>query len=140
MSRLSDETARPASEGSVQWTAAAEADPALDPQVYGDLCAVLGPDRMRDLLLKLEARLSRSFAVEDAAAIDRAELAREAHRLVSQSGALGFLELGRVCRDLEAACLGDAAVAGLLERARKARDRAIQEIARLTAASEQSAA
>jgi HPt (histidine-containing phosphotransfer) domain-containing protein len=115
--------------------------PTLDVQVYDDVIAVLGGDKVRDLVLKLEARLARSFAIPDPAALERTDLAREAHALVSQAGALGFEELGETCRDLEAACLvGEEEVLSLLDEARAARDRALREIENLKRESRQSAA
>ena len=114
--------------------------PTLDVQVYDDVIAVLGGDKVRDLVLKLEARLARSFAIPDPAALDRTDLAREAHALVSQAGALGFEELGETCRDLEAACLVGEEVLSLLDEARAARDRALREIENLKRESRQSAA
>ena len=66
-------------------------------------------------LSKLEGQLARSLATVPHA-IDRSELAREAHSLVSQAGMLGFLELADSCRDLEAACLSGEEVAASSNR------------------------
>jgi HPt (histidine-containing phosphotransfer) domain-containing protein len=51
---------------------------------------------------------------------------------------LGFLELADLCRDLETACSRGDDPAPLLARTRQARDRALQEIARLRSAREPS--
>jgi CheY-like chemotaxis protein/HPt (histidine-containing phosphotransfer) domain-containing protein len=112
---------------------------ALDPQVYDELVAILGPDKIAGLMSKLEDQLARSFAAVPNT-IEPLELAREAHTLVSQAGMLGFLELAELCRDLEAACLSGDDVSPLLNSARSARDRAVREIGRLRHAPRQSAA
>ena len=115
--------------------------PPLDAQIHGELIALLGAEKMQGLLLKLEGHLVDSFAAVEPSQVDRVELAREAHRLVSQAGMLGFVELGSVCRELETACLSESGdVVALLERARSARDRAVQEIGRLKLVPRQSAA
>ncbi|HEX2135256.1 MAG TPA: ATP-binding protein [Microvirga sp.] len=118
-----------------------DAPPPLDAQVYQDLTTLLGAEKIERLLLRLEGQLAQSFTTVDPDRLDRAELAREAHRLVSQAGMLGFAELGSVCRELESACLAEGAdVLRLLESARAARDRAVAEIGRLKAVPRQSAA
>jgi HPt (histidine-containing phosphotransfer) domain-containing protein len=110
----------------------------LDAKVYRELSAVLGADKVDRLLQRLEEGLARSFVQFETAALDRAELGREAHSLVSQAGMLGFLELADLCRDLETACSRGDDPAPLLARTRQARDRALQEIARLRSAREPS--
>jgi signal transduction histidine kinase/CheY-like chemotaxis protein/HPt (histidine-containing phosphotransfer) domain-containing protein len=109
----------------------------LDAQIYDDLAALLGRDKMERLLAKLEGQM-QAFA--SSAEIDAAALAREAHGLVSQAGMLGFLELSENCRTLEAFCLSGAPVAEPLDKARIARDRALRDIERLRTGLDQNAA
>jgi HPt (histidine-containing phosphotransfer) domain-containing protein len=121
-------------------TATAFASPPLDVEVYRDLTALLGADKIDPLLVRLEGQLAAGFAGVDPRSVDRAKLANEAHRLVSQCGMLGFLELAEICRELEIVCLATGDIALLIERARSARDRAVQEIGRLKGAPRRSAA
>ena len=74
------------------------------------------------------ARINCSTAFPTAADHDRPSLARHAHSLIAQAGMLGFTILSNACRDLETACLTQGDVAGCLERARAARDRAMQDM------------
>jgi HPt (histidine-containing phosphotransfer) domain-containing protein len=112
----------------------------LDAQIYRDLSTLLGAEKVDQLLARLEEGLVRSFARFDAAPLDKAALGQEAHNLVSQAGMLGFLELAELCRELETACIDYGDPMPLLEHARRARDRAVQEIERLRSAGRQSAA
>ena len=116
-------------------------DPApssLDRPVYDDLEALLGVERTGAMFAKLQDQLLDSFP--EAADHDRPSLARHAHSLIAQAGMLGFTILSNACRDLETACLTQGDVAGCLERARTARDRAMQDIARMSGAARQDAA
>jgi CheY-like chemotaxis protein/HPt (histidine-containing phosphotransfer) domain-containing protein len=112
-------------------TVAGNLEPVLDAQTHGDLASLLGAERLSHLLEKFEAQLAASFAEDSSGKLDRMGLAREAHALISQAGMLGFLELSAVCRDLESACLANASVTDVLGRARKAKDRTLEEVFRL---------
>jgi two-component system OmpR family response regulator len=64
----------------------------------------MGSDRMRVLLTKFEAQVDEGAigAVDEAR--ERAALSKQAHRMVSSAGVLGFPALSEVSRELEDAC------------------------------------
>ena len=111
----------------------APASSPLDVGAHRELVTLLGANKIERLLVGFETRLRSSFAQTKAGPVDRVELGREAHSVVSQAGMLGFIELSGVCRDLETVCLDAGDPAPLLERVRWARDRAVQEILSLRA-------
>jgi signal transduction histidine kinase/CheY-like chemotaxis protein len=101
---------------------------AFDMQVYSDLAVLLGDEKTRRLVDKLDAQLREvGFDARE----DRAHLAKRAHGFVSQAGMLGFVELSDACRDLESACLGAEPIEAPVERSERARNRALAEIAKL---------
>lgn len=93
----------------------------LDRALFNELRESFGASRTRSLLAKFEAQLGASQITSAASEVDRAALEREAHRLISTAGALGFAALSHVAREIENACRdesGDPAVLqGLVERA-----------------------
>jgi HPt (histidine-containing phosphotransfer) domain-containing protein len=106
----------------------ADERPAFDPEVYNDLAALIGAEKVRHLVDKMGSQLhDLSLDAEG----DRPGLANQAHRFVSQAGMLGFLELSDACRELESACLSDGSLDAALERSRSAKTTALAEIARL---------
>lgn len=109
-------------------TSAAQQD--FDGRIYADLASILGDEKLSLLLEKLATSLATSLPPPDSDR-DRAQLAKEAHSLVSQAGMLGFMKLSEACRTVESACLSDAPVEAALDRAHAARDAALAQIARL---------
>jgi HPt (histidine-containing phosphotransfer) domain-containing protein len=95
------------------------------------LTALLGAEKLAMLRGKLARRLEAGFARDPASADARGALAREAHKLASSAGALGFPELSRRCAILEAALRAEieADVAQALDAVREASASAIAEIA-----------
>jgi signal transduction histidine kinase/CheY-like chemotaxis protein/HPt (histidine-containing phosphotransfer) domain-containing protein len=105
-----------------------EGEAIIDERTYGDLVALMGPDRVVRLLNQLAEQLRSNPSDQIASGVDREKLAAYAHRIVSSAGMLGFRNLSAVCRDLESACLDGNAVDGTLERLRAARQRVLAEI------------
>jgi signal transduction histidine kinase/FixJ family two-component response regulator/HPt (histidine-containing phosphotransfer) domain-containing protein len=112
-----------------------EQDMVLDQAVFDDLCALLGTDKMSQMLRKLSDQLAEL----DPGAGDPAEAARAAHRLVSQTGMLGFMELSNACSRLEESLLETRSATGVEDHFSAARARAMVEISRLRGASVQAA-
>jgi signal transduction histidine kinase/CheY-like chemotaxis protein/HPt (histidine-containing phosphotransfer) domain-containing protein len=73
----------------------------LDRIVFDDFRETFGAERMRSLLAQFEIQLSLSPLGASDPAPDQSSLLREAHKLISSAGALGFLSLSEICRTLE---------------------------------------
>jgi signal transduction histidine kinase/CheY-like chemotaxis protein/HPt (histidine-containing phosphotransfer) domain-containing protein len=111
-------------------------DVVLDQAVFDDLCALLGTEKLSEMLRKLGQQLAEL----DPGAGDPAEVARIAHRLVSQTGMLGFMELSNACSRLEESLLVERkSVPGVADHFSAARARAMEEISRLRGASARAA-
>jgi PAS domain S-box-containing protein len=81
--------------------------------------SLLGDDAVAVLLEQLRHQLTALHEVDrDSASVDRAALARQAHKLVSAAGMLGFRDLSSLCSDLETACLNNTEFGDVLDRAR----------------------
>jgi CheY-like chemotaxis protein len=114
---------------------AAPAQPAFDSKHYADLASILGAEKLGQLLEKLESALLSSLPVAqgsgNASGTDLAQLAREAHIMVSKAGMLGFTRLSEACLKLESACLATGPIEAALDEARSARDDALARVATL---------
>lgn len=75
--------------------------PTLDLTVLDDVRALLGADRVGELLGDLADELAERF---EPASDDAAKLAFDAHAMVAAAGALGFAEMSSLCREVEQAC------------------------------------
>jgi HPt (histidine-containing phosphotransfer) domain-containing protein len=82
----------------------------FDRETFAEVVDLLGLARVQKALEEISDRLSAMPMMAE----DRDELGREAHRLVSQVGVLGFNELAHACRDLEKACHGNTDLADAL--------------------------
>jgi len=102
----------------------------LDPPTLDRLVKVIGQPAVENLLGKLAAQLEGRFAVEPRGENEFAPLAREAHKLASSAGMLGFVELSRRCAKLEAALNGREEALAPLAEAREACLDALAEISR----------
>lgn len=91
----------------------------------GALDRELGGAAVRSLLDKFEARLRGSFATTGAP-LDREGLRSQAHALRGAAGMLGFPAVSDACAELERACVQNQALAGVLAKARAARDAALE--------------
>jgi len=115
-------------------TATNNKPPVLEANTYESLRTLIGSERMERMLMGLAEQLARSFKNEDGLGVDRAELARHAHMIVSVSGMLGFTRLSELCRRLEAACTQGADIDEILAEVEAARQSAIDEITALRSA------
>jgi PAS domain S-box-containing protein len=106
-----------------------DAPPVVDTETFEATLAVLGNDKMNDLLGKFGAELENRLSGDAESADERARLKRGAHMLVSSAGMLGFLTLSHVCARLEAALARDGNVDVLLAEARQSSRHVIGEIA-----------
>ena len=79
-------------------TPAAAPDPDADEQARRYLVESMGAAAVRSLLAILLAQLESRFAQ-----LDAKTLREDAHALAGSAGMMGFLELSRTCRELEAA-------------------------------------
>lgn len=100
----------------------------VDPSVYRDMLDAVGTDRMIDLLGKLSRHLADAASWTKIDSNASAELAAEAHKMVSAAGMLGFLELSGACAELEAISRAGGATSTAMVRVRCARQRAIDEL------------
>lgn len=110
----------------------------LDESVFASLRETVGQDHARTLLAMLADELVDRFgpsaqAVEPMG-IDRAELAYDAHVMVSAAGLLGFVGLSDLCREIEGACRSGADLAPLVRRLAVVRDGTLGTIRMLRAA------
>ncbi|WP_232628993.1 Hpt domain-containing protein [Methylobacterium sp. Leaf118] len=103
----------------------------FDAAALADLEDLFGRPRLLDLLGALDQEIALRL---DPPAADRGQLARDAHILVSSTGALAFSTLSQACARLEHACLRDDGIAEALEAAQADATRARSAIALLRAA------
>ena len=109
----------------------------LDTQAFATLSQRIGPMRTQSLLMLLEAELRARFAVTDLQSVetlDRAQLAQDAHAMVSAAGTLGFAGMSGLCREIEAACRSGTELGPLVRRLAALRGGTIQTIQALRAA------
>ncbi|SFL61108.1 Hpt domain-containing protein [Methylorubrum salsuginis] len=103
----------------------------FDSETMADLEELFGRPRLLELLGALDREIATRFEPPSA---DRNQLARDAHVLVSSSGALAFSSLSRACARLEQACLREVGVEAALDDALADAARARSAIALLRAA------
>ena len=106
---------------------------ALDRAVFDNVAEMVGPETIRRLLGALAEELNGRFGQADALPA-REALADSAHSMVSMSGMLGFIELSRLCSEVEAACVTGAEYESLLSRLQVTRDQTVRAIELLRAA------
>lgn len=106
---------------------------AVDRAVFDDIATMMGPATTRRLLGTLAEELEASFG-EAVARPSREELGHLAHSMVSMSGMLGFIELSRLCSEVEAACEAGAEYDALLSKLHVMREQAVRDIDLLRAA------
>jgi len=87
---------------------------------FQELYQLMGRDWVTSGLTKLRQQIDDAFTDEASAIADRAQLARRAHALVSHTAVLGFLELSRLCSDLEQACTSDSDTSVTFRKAKAA--------------------
>lgn len=103
----------------------------FDADAMAELEDLFGRPRLLELLGALDREI---VARLEPPAADRDQLARDAHVLVSSSGALAFSSLSQACARLEHACLRETDVETALNEALADAARARSAIATLSAA------
>lgn len=100
-----------------------------DGEVTDDLETLLGREWVAAGARRLEEQLAAVFDHRDPHSAAPADLARQAHDLVSQAGMLGYGELSRRCSELEEACLRGTDIPEVFARAAEASARARAQLA-----------
>ncbi|MDF9794237.1 CheY-like chemotaxis protein [Methylorubrum extorquens] len=97
-----------------------DGEPLLDRAAFAAVQATMGRERVLSLLSLLELDLELRFLPEGAEPgrtdFDREQLAYDAHAMVAAAGALGFLALSGLCREIEDACRDGGALPALIHR------------------------
>jgi HPt (histidine-containing phosphotransfer) domain-containing protein len=106
--------------GSRPLTGAPGDEPVLDEAVLSDLQVIGGDAMVERLLDRFETDCRGRFAD-----LDRSQIARDAHALVSSAGMLGLRRLSQACARLEAACSGERDVLPLVGEVRILADEAL---------------
>jgi CheY-like chemotaxis protein/HPt (histidine-containing phosphotransfer) domain-containing protein len=113
---------------------AADLCPVFDSEAFGQLADVMGGNRLTRLLTDFEQQLEASFVGNREMAADPANLAAQAHTVVSAAGMLGFARLSHACRNLEQACLsGSGDVKAVLATTRSICDETLTVLRRARA-------
>lgn len=100
----------------------------LDHEAYGKLVALMGKEKVLNLLDKLGTQVVETFETTLLGSADRDRLARDAHAMVSTAGMLGFLELSELCSAVERACRGGLDLDGFMTRVRDTRRTTLETI------------
>jgi CheY-like chemotaxis protein/HPt (histidine-containing phosphotransfer) domain-containing protein len=104
-------------------------DVVLNDEIFATVSELLGRQKVNALLGKLGAQLRSQLSGNPDHAEERAEIAREAHKLISTAGMLGFTVLSEQCARLEAAALNHQEdVTAVLNEARAACQSVLAEI------------
>jgi CheY-like chemotaxis protein len=94
--------------------------PVLDRAAFAAVQDTMGRERVLSLLSLLELDLELRFLPEGAEPnrtdFDREQLAYDAHAMVAAAGALGFVALSDLCREIEAACRDGGDLPALIQR------------------------
>lgn len=94
--------------------------PVLDRATFAAVQDTMGRERVLSLLSLLELDLELRFLPEGVEPnridFDREQLAYDAHAMVAAAGALGFVALSDLCREIEAACRDGGDLPGLIHR------------------------
>ena len=99
----------------------------FDEQTYQKIAGLLPPERLSVHLGSFERQLRECFRDPS----DVEGMKNAAHKLISQAGMPGFVELSARCGDLEAACEGDRPVPPALAALRASADTALERLAQL---------
>jgi signal transduction histidine kinase/DNA-binding response OmpR family regulator len=78
--------------------------PVFDQEAFTDFVNLMGHERVAEWLTRLKKQLSDTFFGNKFDQVDREELARSAHAIISQAAILGFAELAELCGQLQEAC------------------------------------
>ncbi|MGO4386997.1 ATP-binding protein [Microvirga sp. 2YAF29] len=97
-------------------------EPRLSPRIsfkeshFEDFTKTIGPERVRQWLMRLDEELRETFAKGCFVEMDRARIGKSAHAITSQAALLGFSELAELCTILERECVTGEDVAISLDR------------------------
>lgn len=89
---------------------------------------LLGEEKVVSATNELRRRIGGTFAAPPAE-LDRLELARRSHDVISLSGILGFPDLAEACISLEEACRGNTDISGAFDVAKIAANAALDRVA-----------
>jgi HPt (histidine-containing phosphotransfer) domain-containing protein len=109
-------------------------NPVLDDAALADIRDLLGPDRAIELLRRLHGQLQAELTNFEATAEALSRLRKEAHKLTSAAGTLGFVALSEACRELENAIASGEGTASAFARARHEKANAKARLETLIAA------
>jgi hypothetical protein len=98
---------------------------------FQDFRALMSSQEVTEWLTRLSNELQSTFFEQDPDTMDRLDLARRAHAIVSHAGFLGFSDLSQLCRTLEETCNTQADLSLPFEQARLAADAARRTIGTL---------
>ncbi|MBA1156540.1 hybrid sensor histidine kinase/response regulator [Microvirga mediterraneensis] len=97
-------------------TTASIASSGFDEKSFLEFRSMMGPERVGLWLARLDEQLQVLIAKESKS-LDREQLAKQAHSLISQAALLGFSDLARKCTELEQACNNGVRLSGPLKSA-----------------------
>jgi hypothetical protein len=84
---------------------------------FEDFRTMMSSEEISLWLTRLSGELKNIFFDQGLDTLDRSDLARRAHCIVSQAGFLGFSNLARLCVTLEEACITRADLSSPFEKA-----------------------
>jgi chemotaxis protein histidine kinase CheA len=84
---------------------------------FEDFRTMMSGEEITTWLARLSEELQATFFNQPLDKLERSNLARRAHAIVSQAGFLGFSDLARLCSTLEEACATRADLSASFEQA-----------------------
>src|SRR6202043_2950219 len=99
--------------------------PVFDQEAFTDFVNLMGQERVAEWLTRLKQQLEGAFFADQ---VDREELARSAHAIISQAAILGFSELAELCGQLQEACDSSRNLSLPIQKARSASNTAREMI------------
>jgi signal transduction histidine kinase/CheY-like chemotaxis protein len=104
--------------------------PFFDEAKFAELCTVMGPDKLPDMLRKFAAELTTKFQ-GDSSPESQEGVARQAHAVGPSAGLLGFVGFAQDCREIETSSAQGPEFDLLLKRCRTSRDRVVRRLSEL---------
>jgi signal transduction histidine kinase/DNA-binding response OmpR family regulator len=98
--------------------AMAQTTPAFNEKSFADFRDMMGAERVGHWLGRFDEQLQVFFA-DETVMLDRQQLAKKAHALISQAALLGFSGLAEHCTALEQACNAEGDLAAPIENVRR---------------------
>jgi CheY-like chemotaxis protein len=102
--------------------------PVFDQEAFTDFVNLMGDERVAEWLTRLKKQLEGTFFDNTFDEVDREELARSAHSIISQAAILGFSELAELCGQLQEACDSSRNLSLPIQKARSASNTAREMI------------